>query len=205
MATLGTLALGVALLASIVAIFTLPRSRPMPGAGSRSTRLSPGYLATFISTAALTLANLILVSAFFGNDFSLMYVAENHSTDVSSLAWLYKLSGLWAGREGSLLFWAWLLGLFASWIAYRRMNVADRLSNMGLAITNVILALFTAGMMLSGPNDPFKASPAEWIGPNGELLVSAAMNPLLQHWAMILHPPTLFIGYAGLTIPFAFA
>lgn len=205
MATLGTLSLGVALLASIVAIFALPRTRPMSGGGAQSTGIGPGYLATFIATAALTVANLIIVSAFFGNDFSLMYVAENHSTDVSNLAWLYKLSGLWAGREGSLLFWAWLLALFASWIAYQRMNVADKLSNVGLAVTNVILALFTAGMLLSDPNNPFKPSPAEWIGPSGELLVSAAMNPLLQHWAMILHPPTLFIGYAGLTIPFAFA
>ncbi|MHB1341024.1 MAG: heme lyase CcmF/NrfE family subunit [Coriobacteriia bacterium] len=205
MATFGTVALGVALLASIFSIFVLPRTRTGPGDEERVTGLHPGYLATFIAAGALTVANLIIVAGFFGNDFSLMYVVENHSTDVSSLAWLYKLSGLWAGREGSLLFWAWLLSLFAAWIAYRRMDITDRLSNMGLAITNLILALFTAGMMLSGPNNPFKASPAEWLGPNGELLVDAAMNPLLQHWAMILHPPTLFIGYAGLTIPFAFA
>lgn len=204
MATFGTVALGVALLASIFSVFVLPRART-DRAGEPATRLHPGYLATFVAAGALTVANLIIVAGFFGNDFSLMYVAENHSTDVSSLAWLYKLSGLWAGREGSLLFWAWLLALFAAWIAYRRMDITDKLSNMGLAITNVILALFTAGMMLSDPNNPFKASPAEWLGPNGELLVNTAMNPLLQHWAMILHPPTLFIGYAGLTIPFAFA
>ncbi len=204
MATFGTVALGVALLASIFSVFVLSRARK-GDAGEPVAGLHPGYLATFIAAGALTIANLVIVAAFFSNDFSLMYVAENHSTDVSSLAWLYKLSGLWAGREGSLLFWAWLLALFAAWIAYRRMDVMDRLSNMGLAVTNVILALFAAGMMLSEPNNPFKASPAEWLGPNGELLVSTAMNPLLQHWAMILHPPTLFIGYAGLTIPFAFA
>ncbi|PKQ10144.1 MAG: cytochrome C assembly protein [Actinobacteria bacterium HGW-Actinobacteria-9] len=205
MTTIGTLALGVALLACIYSMFALPRTRTDPSGAARSIGIPSGYLATFIATGALTVANLIIVAAFFGNDFTLMYVAENHSTDVSSLAWLYKLSGLWAGREGSLLFWAWLLALFASWIAYRRMDIADKLSNAGLAVTNLILALFTAGMMLSEPNNPFKASPAAWLGPNGELLVDAAMNPLLQHWAMILHPPTLFIGYAGLTIPFAFA
>jgi len=205
MTTLGTAALGVTLLALIFSIFVLPRTRTGPGGDARVAGLHPGYLATFIAAGALTVANLIIVAAFFGNDFSLMYVAQNHPTDVSSLAWLYKLSGLWAGREGSLLFWAWLLALFAAWIAYRRMDVADKLSNMGLAVTNLILALFTAGMMLSEPNNPFKASPAEWLGPDGKLLVDAAMNPLLQHWAMILHPPTLFIGYAGLTIPFAFA
>lgn len=204
MATLGTLALGVSLLASIFSVVLLLRWRSSGDDGAQMV-LHPGYLGTFVSAGGLTVATLIIVAAFFGNDYSLRYVAENHTTDVSSLAWLYKLSGLWAGREGSLLFWAWLLALFASWIAYRRMNVADRLSNTGLAVTNVILALFTAGIMLSEPNNPFKASPAEWLGSNGELLVNAAMNPLLQHWAMILHPPTLFIGYAGLTIPFAFA
>ena len=205
MATFGTVALGLALLASIFSLFVLPRTRTGPEDDGRARALHPGYLATFIAAGALTVATLIIVTGFFGNDFSLMYVVENHSTDVSSLAWLYKLSGLWAGREGSLLFWAWLLSLFAAWIAYRRMDITDKLSNMGLAITNLILALFTAGMMFSGPNNPFKATPAEWLGPKGQLLVDSAMNPLLQHWAMILHPPTLFLGYAGLTIPFAFA
>ena len=204
MATLGTLTLALALLASLVSIAVLLRA-PRSEEDERPRTLHPGYLATFVAAGALTVAVTIIVIAFFGSDFSLKYVVENHSTDVSSLAWLYKLSGLWAGREGSLLFWTWLLALFSAWIAYRRMNIADRLSNTGLAITNLVLALFSAGMMLSEPNNPFKATPVEWLGPNGQLLVNAAMNPLLQHWAMILHPPTLFVGYAGLTIPFAFA
>lgn len=204
MTTLGTLTLGLALAASVFAVVALLK-QGQSGGGGRPRGLHIGYLSTFVATGALTAAVLIIVTAFFGSDFTFRYVAENHSTDVSSLAWLYKLSGLWAGREGSLLFWTWLLGLFASWIAYRRMNIADRLSNTGLAITNLVLVLFTASMMLSGSNDPFKASPVEWLGVNGELLVNVAMNPLLQHWAMILHPPTLFVGYAGLTIPFAFA
>ena len=80
---------------------------------------------------------------------------------------------------------------------------------MGLMVTNIVLTLFTAGMMFSEPNNPFKTTPAALIDPaTGKLLGEATawgMNPLLQHWAMIIHPPTLFIGYAGLTIPFAFA
>ncbi|TLM97801.1 MAG: cytochrome C assembly protein, partial [Actinobacteria bacterium] len=117
------------------------------------------------------------------------------------------LSGLWAGREGSLLFWSWLLSLFIAWVAYKRMSETDDLSNMGIMVSNVILALFCVAMLFSEPNNPFKVTPAEAFL-NGQLVGAAAqwgMNPLLQHWAMILHPPTLFIGYAGLTIPFAFA
>ena len=163
---------------------------------------------TFAAMASLTIASLVVVFAFFRGDYSLLYVAENHSTDVSRLAWLYQLSGWWAGREGSLLFWAWLISLFAAYVAYRRMDETDDLSNMGLMVTNVVLALFGAAMLFSEPNQPFKATPAQLLGPAGELVgegASMGMNPLLQHWAMILHPPTLFIGYAGLTIPFAFA
>ena len=168
-----------------------------------------GYLATFAAMGALTVAVLLMVVAFFTPNYTFYYVAQNHSTDVSPLAWLYKLSGLWAGREGSFLFWAWLLSLFASWVAYKRLEFTDALSNMGLMVTNIVLTLFTAGMMFSEPNNPFKVTPASLVDPaTGKLLGEATawgMNPLLQHWAMIIHPPTLFIGYAGLTIPFAFA
>jgi cytochrome c-type biogenesis protein CcmF len=68
--------------------------------------------------------------------------------------------------------------------------------------------LFAGGMLFSTPNNPFKVTDPGFLDANGKLVGQAAawgMNPLLQHWAMILHPPTLFIGYAGLTIPFAFA
>ncbi len=127
---------------------------------------------------------------------------------MSSLAWLYTLSALWAGREGSFMFWGWLLSLFAAWVAYKRAPFMDALSNMGLMVTNVVLVLFAGGMLFSTPNNPFKATDPGLLDAAGNLVGEAAswgMNPLLQHWAMILHPPTLFIGYAGLTIPFAFA
>ncbi len=171
--------------------------------GEKSTNV--GYIITFVVAALLTVALGILLVAFFRNDFTFRYVAENHSTDVSSLAWLFKISAVWAGREGSLLLWAWMLSLFGSWFAYKRLDVTDRLSNNGLMVVNVVQALFFAAMLFSNPNNPFKESPAEWLGPNGQLLINAAMNPLLQHWAMILHPPTLFIGYAGMVLPFALA
>jgi cytochrome c-type biogenesis protein CcmF len=204
MLMLGTLFLGLGLLLAVASAVMLAWGHQLGADGGRAIT-DKGYLTTFAAAGSLTMSVLVMILAFFNEDFSLMYVVENHPTDVSNLAWLYKLSGIWAGREGSLLFWAWLVSLFGAWIAYKRMGKLDAVSNIGLAVTNVVLALFGAAMMLSEPNNPYKATPAEWLGPNGELLVDAAMNPLLQHWAMILHPPTLFIGYAGLTIPFAFA
>ena len=208
MVTLGSVMLGLALVSALVSVVALLWGRSL-GSKQGESITNVGYLATFVAMGSLTVAVLILVVAFFSPDYKFYYVAQNHSTDVSSLAWLYQLSGLWAGREGSFLFWAWVLSLFSSWVAYRRLEFTDALSNMGLMVTNVVLTLFTAGMMFSEPNNPFKATPAAVLDPaTGKLIGEATawgMNPLLQHWAMIIHPPTLFIGYAGLTIPFAFA
>ena len=206
MVTLGLVMLSVALLSALTSVGALVWGHRLGRQGEGVTR--SGYLATFVTMGALTFAILIMVWAFFSKNLTFLYVAQNHSTDASKLAWLYKLSGLWAGREGSFMFWAWLLSLFAAWIAYKRVEVLDALSNMGLMVTNVVLMLFTAGMVFSTPNNPFKITPAGLIDASGKLTGEAAnwgMNPLLQHWAMILHPPALFIGYAGLTIPFAFA
>ena len=208
MVTLGSVLLGLALISTLVSIGALLWGKSLgPKAGDSITNV--GYLATFAAMASLTGAVLLMLVAFFRPDFTFYYVAQNHSNDVSNLAWLYKLSAVWAGREGSFLFWAWLLSLFASWVAYKRLEYTDALSNMGLMVTNIVLALFAGGMLFSEPNNPFKVTPAQFIDPaTGQLIGEATswgMNPLLQHWAMILHPPTLFIGYAGLTIPFAFA
>ncbi len=111
---------------------------------------------------ALTVSVFILVVAFFQENFFFRYVAENHSTDVSNLSWLYKLSGLWAGREGSLLFWAWLLAMFAAYVAYRRLSITDELSNMGIMVVNVVTILFMISLFFES-NNPFKVSPAEWV------------------------------------------
>ncbi len=199
----GNVFLGLGLVAAVTSIVAIIwGDRLGEREGENSTNL--GYLSTFGVLAFVTVSVAILIGAFFVEEFAFQYVAENHSTDVSSLAWLYKLSAIWAGREGSLLFWEWLLAMFAAYVAYKRLQVTDRLSNIALASTNAIQVFFLVALFIQ-TNNPFKVSPANWIGPNGELLIQAAMNPLLQHWAMILHPPTLFIGYAGLAIPFAFA
>ena len=204
MASLGNLSLGLAFLAAIVSVAALFWGRMLgPKDGEGATNV--GYFASFAAAGGLTAAIAVLLSAFFRLDFTFRYVAENHSTDVSNLAWLYKISGVWAGREGSLLFWAWVLSLFVAYVAWKRISETDELSNMSLAVLNIVQLFFLVSLFVD-LNNPFKLSPAEWLGANGELLISGiGMNPLLQHWAMILHPPTLFIGYAGMTVPFAFA
>jgi cytochrome c-type biogenesis protein CcmF len=208
MIKLGQATLWLALLTTFVSIVTLLISQLM-GKKQGTGIAKVGYLSMFVTAGILTTSISIMVVAFFQKDFTFLYVAENHTNDVSSFSWLYQLSGLWSGREGSFLFWTWLIALFAAFVAWKRVEIADALSNMGLMVTGIVLALFTAGMLFSESNAPFKTIPGGYLDPTTHELVGEAaqwgMNPLLQHWAMIIHPPMLFIGYAGMTIPFAFA
>jgi len=205
MTTLGSLLLGASLFGSLISIGLLVFGHMGgPRDGEKST--NAGYIGTLIVFLTTTLATLLLLVALLTKNFSFMYVVENHSRDVSALGWLYGVSAVWAGREGSLLFWAWLLSGFTAYMAWKRMSVTDAVSNLGIAVLNFVQIFFTVALFFD-TNNPFKATPAQFLQ-DGKLIGEAAlmgMNPLLQHWAMILHPPTLFIGYAGLTVPFAFA
>ena len=206
MTALGSLLLGIALFASLAAIGALVFGHLSgPKDGEKVTNW--GYFITFGSFLFVTMATLLLLIALMTKNFSFMYVVENHSRDVSNLGWLYGISALWAGREGSLLFWAWLLSLFTAYMAWKRISVTDAVSNLGIAVMNFVQIFFLVALFFD-TNNPFKATPAGAVDATGKLVGDYAlqgMNPLLQHWAMILHPPTLFIGYAGLTVPFAFA
>lgn len=140
-----------------------------------------------------TFASLILVIAFLKDDFTFGYVAE-HSTRTMSV--FYKIAAFWAGHEGSLLLWLWMLTGFTSVLALYNLKKSDRLKTLALCVSNYI-QLFLMITIITATN-PFKPA-------LGFTEIGMGLNPLLMHWAMVLHPPTLFMGYAGLTIPFAFA
>jgi cytochrome c-type biogenesis protein CcmF len=205
MTSLGPLLLGLSLFGGAVAIGLLIFGQ-VAGVKKGGKATNAGYIATLVVFLTTTCAILLLLVALVTKNFSFLYVVENHSRDVSSLAWLYSVSALWAGREGSLLFWAWLLSGFTAFMAWRRISVTDAVSNIGLAIMDFVQAFFLI-LLFFPTNNPFQSTPDGYVV-GGKLVGDAAlmgMNPLLQHWAMILHPPMLFIGYAGLTVPFAFA
>lgn len=167
-----------------------------------------GRVAALISAIGLTVACGVLVYCFMTGDQSLEYVLEYHSDASGDLAWLYKLSGLWAGREGSLLFWAWLISLFNAVVALRDLEAVKPLDNMAVMVGQVVLAAFVGVLLFSESNMPFTVTPDTYFDAYGNLTAAAStlgMNSLLEHWAMAIHPPTLFVGYAGLTIPFSYA
>ncbi|MBQ6453368.1 MAG: cytochrome c biogenesis protein CcsA [Coriobacteriales bacterium] len=162
-----------------------------------------GHVAGFLSLIALTIACLLLVFCFFSGNTELYYVVSYRS----SSGWLFKLAGLWAGREGSLLFWTWLMALFAGIMAWRDYRSCKPLDSAALLVMQILLTIFVSMLVFSSSNSPFQPVPGIYLDSNGQLnAVSAVlgMNSLLEHWAMAIHPPTLFVGYAGLAVPFAY-
>ena len=145
--------------------------------------------------ACLVAANLVMVRALLVRDYTVAYVDQVGSDDIPD--WLAVVS-LWSSLEGSILFWGAILGLFV--IAFVFLTGAREehrdLVPYTLATAMAIGAFFT--LLIAAPADPFYEvvpKPDAWhTGP----------NPLLQnHLLMIVHPPTLYGGYVGMTIPFA--
>ncbi len=159
-----------------------------------------------------TLAMAALVMALLADDFSVEYVA-NHSASTTPIG--FKIASAWGALEGSIVLWGLVLALTTWWVLWSRRGRLDRLDGIALAILGTV-SLFFFGLMASVAN-PFHTcvdaaaigctdsswwplvtpdSPPEGRGP----------NPLLQnHILMAIHPPMLYLGYVGLTAPFAYA
>jgi len=146
--------------------------------------------------AGAVLAFAVMERGLLTHDFSMAYVADNHSR---STPVLYTVASLWGALEGSILLWALVLaGYLTAMVRRFRSRAADPLVAWA-TLTGLVVAGFFFALML-GPANPFRrvagAIPLDGQGP----------NPLLQnHPLMAFHPPMLYIGYVGFTIPFAFA
>jgi cytochrome c-type biogenesis protein CcmF len=178
------IALGCAVYAMIATILGARRQQ--------QELVDTGHNAAIAVMVFLSLAAVALVQALLADNFQLKYVA---STSNRALPVFYKITSLWAGMEGSLLFWAWLLAAFSyvCIMTYRRQQTL-----LMPYVTAVLMAVATFFIsMIVFVTDPFELlaqPPADGRG----------LNPLLQHWAMVIHPPILYLGYVGFTVPFAF-
>ena len=140
---------------------------------------------------------------FFSDNYSVAYVAAHSNRDLSSF---YKVAALWSGQEGSLLFWSFLLAIyvFSVLIAYRHKN-GELMPYVGVVLAGVQLFFLTLNNFIASP---FKALAAPAVNGAMELVArsdGSGLNPLLQYPEMVIHPPNLYSGYTGFTIPFAFA
>jgi cytochrome c-type biogenesis protein CcmF len=143
--------------------------------------------------AVVALASITLVTAAFQNDFSIAYILHHSNRDLPAP---YKFATLWSGQEGSLLFWSLLLAGYG--VVLRMRHKTDtRLFAHASVIIAAVQVFFL--LLLVFPARPFGLTPGV-IPEDGN-----GLNPLLQYPEMVIHPPMLYLGYVGFTIPFAFA
>jgi cytochrome c-type biogenesis protein CcmF len=152
-----------------------------------------GKLALVISTTVLVVSVLILILAFLNNKFDLRYVALNSN---EALPIQYKFTAIWAGQEGSLLLWSSIQVLFTYLVARKIKQDKNHLTIIASVFLGVISVFFLLLTLIF--SNPFVKSGIELVDGLG-------MNPLLRHPAMVFHPPFLYIGFVGLSIPFSFA
>jgi len=149
--------------------------------------------ATIAYTACLSVAMIALWILLVKSDFSVIYVAENTSR---ALPIPYKISALWAGSAGSLLLWLWLQAVFLVMVYCKSESKHRSFSANARMIANLVSVFFL--IILNKDKNPFELSTVAPVDGMG-------LNPLLQHPAMVLHPPILFVGYAGFMITCAWA
>src|ERR1700729_2613026 len=147
-------------------------------------------IASFI---VITCAAFALVWAAFTNDYSVDYIL--HHTN-KALNPAYKFSALWSGQEASLLLWAWLLSAYGFVLRVRH-KVDVRLTAFASTILAGVQIFFLLLLNFAAP--PFA------IQPGPVALDGFGLNPLLQYPEMVIHPPMLYLGYVGFSVPFAFA
>src|SRR5882762_9127758 len=159
--------------------------------------------AGFAVCALIWLAFGSLVYLFFTDNFAMAYVAEHSNRNLGNL---YKFSALWSGQQGSLLFWSFLLSIyvFSALFAYRGKH-PELMPYVGVVLASVQLFFLTLNNFVASPFTVLALPGAGGVLHLASQADGHGLNPLLQYPEMVIHPPVLYSGYTGFTIPFAFA
>jgi len=186
--------LGTFLLLAAFVTCSYAAAASVAGARRRSRRLTESGIGAFYLIAAImTAASAVIVNAFITDDFSIRYVASN-SSSVQPL--FYKITSYWGGLDGSIMFWVFLLSVFGSIaVAVNRERHRELIPYVVATIASV--QMFFLFLMIVHKN-PFATFLLQ-SPPDGE-----GLSPLLQTYWMVIHPPSLYTGFVGMTIPFAF-
>jgi len=148
----------------------------------------------YIVFGLLMVASLAITNAFLTDQFQYLYVAGYSNRELDTF---FKLSGLWAGQRGSLVFWAVLMAFFSAIAVFQNRNRNRELMPYVVGVLQGILGFFLVVLLFAGVN-PFELlgfTPADGAG----------LNPQLQNYWMTIHPPVLYLGFTAFGIPFAFA
>ncbi|MFZ7097147.1 heme lyase CcmF/NrfE family subunit [Luteimonas dalianensis] len=186
---LGQVALLLALVAALVQTVM-----PLAGAHRDSTAwMSLARPTAWLQLGLIALAYALLTWAFIQADFSVRYVAENSN---SLLPLIYRITAVWGGHEGSLLLWVLIIAVWNAAVAHWSQSLPPKVTARVLGVMGAVALGFLAFMIFtSNPFDRLLPAPLE----------GRDLNPLLQDPGMIVHPPLLYVGYAGFVVPFAFA
>ena len=146
----------------------------------------------------LTVAAGLLVYSLLVGDYRLAYVASH--TNKSMVGW-YKFAAWWGGQEGSLLLWAWLLSTYSAIVTFQNRRKFRDMMPYVSAVLMTTEAFFL--FLITFQASPFQVlTVGKGITDVGD---GQGLNPLLQYWTMVIHPPLLYLGYVGFIVPFAFA
>jgi cytochrome c-type biogenesis protein CcmF len=159
----------------------------------RSDLIESGERAIYATLAMVVLASLGLWTALLTHDFSIKYVASFTSANLPKI---YTITAFWGGQSGSLLFWALILAIYSAIALWTNRTRNRELMPYVSGTLALILVFFLATICLG--SNPFQR--LDWIPPDGR-----GLNPQLQNPGMAIHPPNLYLGYVGTSIPFAFA
>ena len=164
------------------------------GARRRSRRLiESGTGAFYLLMGIMLAASAVIVHAFVTGNYAIKYV-QRYSDSTQSLA--FKLTSYWGGLDGSIMFWVTLLAIFGSVAVYVNRERHRELIPYVVAVISVVEMFFLFLMIVH--NNPFETylteNPADGRG----------LSPLLQNFYMVIHPPTMYSGFVGLTVPYAF-
>jgi cytochrome c-type biogenesis protein CcmF len=168
---------------------------PMLGSYTGQTRLMLSAKPLSVGLGVMLLiAFAMLTVAFAQDDFSVRYVAQNSNT---ALPIQYKISAVWGGHEGSLLLWVVILGMWTMAVSLLSKTLPLIMQARVLAVMGMIGVGFISFTLLT--SNPF------WRLLPEAALQGADLNPLLQDFGLIVHPPMLYMGYVGFSVAFAFA
>jgi cytochrome c-type biogenesis protein CcmF len=196
---LGSFALLLAFLGAVYAL-----GAGIAGILTRKTLLTKSArnagLAVFV---LVTIAVGCLEYYFFTDNFSMAYVAAHSNR---ALPFYYKFAALWAGQEGSLLLWTWLLSTYAFFaLLVNRNKHPELMPYAGVVLAGVQIFFLALNNFVASPFAVLAGSDPSGVMRLSTLSDGHGLNPLLQYPEMVIHPPMLYLGYTGFTVPFAFA
>src|SRR5688500_1862035 len=186
--------LGYYLLLAAFVVGAYAAAMSVAGARRRSRRLiDSGVGAFYLVTAIMAVASSVIVYSFVSGDYSIKYV-QRYSD--SALPLFYKITSYWGGLDGSIMFWVFMLSLFGSLAVYLNRERHRELIPYVVTVISLVEMFFLYLTIVH--NNPFATYLTETHA-DGK-----GLNPLLQNFYMVIHPPTMYLGFVGLTIPYAF-